>query len=136
MYLFSCLQLDQNASHNTIERTLTKLLSYLENTKLATEPGGPYNALQSLDAEDKRISLHLRKLVRNTRSFHSSRSTVVGTKTVMGNDSVLGDPLPREEEQRIIDYIATINEDTDEVYNQDCKFEHHHSCMFNRQAFQ
>ena len=64
----------------------------------------------------------MQELVRRTQSFHSSTTTVVGTQTIIQNDSVLGDPLGREEKQRIMDYIATVNEDDGE-HSQICKFE-------------
>lgn len=118
--LTRCLQLDQNASQQTVEHTLTKLLRYLQRTKRAIEPGGAYGAFGGLGEEERRISSNLQDLVRTTQSFHSTTSTSVGGQTVIRQDSVMGNPLNREEEQRINEYIATIYEH-DEDGNQSCK---------------
>ena len=107
------MQLDQNASQNTVERTLAELSGYLLRTKQATEPGGPYNAFQSLDDEDKRIAGNLQEFVRTTGSFHSSRSTVIGRGTVIMEGSLMGTPLTQEEKQRISDQIPTIDKGDD-----------------------
>ena len=117
----SRLQLDDQASLDTIAHNLKDLKEYMRRSKSATEPGEAYDPLANLDETEKKASRNLQRFLNASASFHSSASTIIdGARSTIYEGSIMGEPLTAAKKESIRQWIPPIAEVDEAGQRKDC----------------